>query len=115
MILATKMSHSTYRFFLWANNWCSNLSPNVPNTLMTPYRYQMSHQSHLFVSKWSKTVEKHVFAMFTSLTDMFYRPMSGVQLSYGITQGAYYTHDVIIVSFLSQNCYIPTLWAMMDL
>jgi hypothetical protein len=28
-------------------------------------------------------------------TNLFYRPMSGVQLSYGINQSAYYTHNPI--------------------
>jgi hypothetical protein len=30
---------------------------------------------------------------------MFYGPMSGVQLSYGITQSAYYTHDPIYLPY----------------
>jgi hypothetical protein len=28
---------------------------------------------------------------------MFYGPTRGVQLSYGITQGAYYSHDQILL------------------
>jgi hypothetical protein len=75
------------------------VSPKMPTTLMTLYSYPMGHHSHSFVSrnrrKWLKT------GLWQSLLpqplilylSMFYRPRSGVQLSYAITRGAYFTHD----------------------
>jgi hypothetical protein len=77
------------------------VSPKVPTTLMTLNSYPMCHHGHSFKSKngrkWLKTgfwwylLPKPLILH----TDMFYGPTCGVQLSYGITQGAYYTQDPI--------------------
>jgi hypothetical protein len=76
------------------------VSPKVPTTLVTPNSYPMSHHSHSFKRKngW-----KHLKTGFWYLLpkplilhpNMVDGPTSGVKLSYGITQGAYYTQDPI--------------------
>jgi hypothetical protein len=77
------------------------LSPKVPPTLVIPNSYSTGHHSHSFVSKHGRKRLKTGFQQYLPPkpliphTNLFYWPTSGVQLSYGITQGAYYNHDSI--------------------
>jgi hypothetical protein len=74
------------------------VSPKVSTTLMTLYSYPMGHHSHSFVSRndrkrlktglWRSLLPQPLILYIS----MFYGPRSGVQLSYAITQGAYFTH-----------------------
>ena len=77
------------------------VSPKVPTTLMTTYDYPMGHHSHSFVGKNSQKGLKTGLSRYSPpkplilYTNIFYGLTSGVQLSYCITQGAYYVHDPI--------------------
>jgi hypothetical protein len=65
---------------------------------MTQYNYPMGHHSHSFVGKNSRKGLKTGLSRYSPLKplilhkDMFYGLMSGVQLSYGITQISYCVH-----------------------
>jgi hypothetical protein len=74
------------------------LSPKVPTSLITRSSYPMGHHNHSYVSKIGQKQLKTGFWWYLPVilyTSMFYGLTSGVQLFYGITQGAYYTHDPI--------------------
>jgi hypothetical protein len=67
----------------------------VPTTLMTPYSYPKDHLSHSFMYKnGQKRLKKRFLMMLTSITfysthKYFLRVLIGIQLSYGMSQGAY--------------------------
>jgi hypothetical protein len=71
------------------------VSPKENTLLMVPYSFPSSHYSNLFVRKdVRKLLKAGCWRYFPQYTSMFYGPESGIQLSYAITKGAYYTHDL---------------------
>ena len=92
------------------------VSPKVPTTLMTPYSYLMGQYGHSFVSKISQKQMKTGFWRYLPKypliphSNMFYGPTSGIKLSYGITQGAYYTLDPFSLwATISTHLYVSSI------
>jgi hypothetical protein len=88
------------------------VSPEVPTTLKTPYRYNMGHYSLSFVIK---TAENRFSTLLTSIIfysiHMLYGPTSSVQISFAITHGDYYTHGPKWLPYGAPYSIATHLWA----
>jgi hypothetical protein len=70
------------------------------------FNYPMLLPTHPFICEqnWLKNIQNSFLMILSSITSillasMFYGPTSGVHLSHSITQGTYYTHDPIYLSY----------------